>query len=106
MDLRALLRGTSARSREYASPKGAFKLVAKVAFLVLLVAFAVAAAQSGSIILGLVIMAIASQFLYVIFPRDRVQRLGRYLWSGEAGEDAYETARSRTPSLGLGRWFD
>lgn len=66
-------------------------VASKIVFFVILVGLALAAASAGSVLATLVIGAIASLWLRVIFPSSRIKQLGRYFWEGDAGEDAVDS---------------
>ncbi|MFC4553545.1 MULTISPECIES: hypothetical protein [Halorussus] len=72
-------------------------------FFALVLVFLVLSVAANSVVIVVFAGVILSQFLYVVLPIQRIRGKAHRLWTGEAGEDAYEDAQSyRSKAWG---WF-
>lgn len=77
--------------------RNAFRVGSMATFWVLLVGLlAVSVAKSSPVLAAVVASVLLTQMLYVFFPKDRVRDRFNSLFTGEAGEDAYEAGVDAT----------
>lgn len=95
-DLRRRLRSVELPSRDDLTGRKLAGLASRVLFVVLLIA-AVAISLSADIIaVAILASVLVAQMLYVLFPMDEIRGKARSLWTGEAGEEAYEELEEGT----------
>lgn len=94
-DLRRRLRSVDPPSREDLTVKTLFRWSSRALFVfvfLLAVALSFGADAIAFALLGSVLLA---QMLYVVLPVESIRARAYRLWSGEAGEDAYEELEGR-----------
>lgn len=83
------------------------RLLAKILFVVLAVGALLVSLRVDIIAVTILASVVLAQALYVILPIHDIRDFFAGLWTGEAGEDAYEDARDGSSRTGgrVRRWF-
>lgn len=61
-------------------------------FVILAAILMVVSLAADSVLIAVVASVFLAQFFYVLLPMDRIRGVARKFWTGEAGEEAYESA--------------
>lgn len=98
-DLRRSLRSVDTPSREDITLRNTFRLTSIVVFFAVMVVLIALSLTADVVLVTILAGLLVSQMLYVILPMDRVRAKARALWTGEAGEEAYEELEDRGGGL-------
>jgi hypothetical protein len=94
-DIRRRLRSAQLPDREDIGPRLVFRWSAMGVFFVAMVALLIISVTADIVLLGILAATLLSQMLYVILPMENIRAKARRLYTGEAGEDAYEQLEER-----------
>lgn len=98
-DPRRLLRSIDPPGREAVTLRNAFRAGSVALFFVLMGALILVSLTADIVLAAILAAAVLSQMLWVILPKERIQARARALWTGEAGENAYEEIEDRGGGL-------
>ena len=94
-DIRRRLRSVDVPDRSSFTLKNAAGWASRGVFVLLLVAGVMLSLSADMIALTVIASVLVAQMLYVILPIRRIRARARMLWTGEAGEEAYENLEER-----------
>lgn len=98
-DLRRSLRSVDLPGREDVTLRNAFRLTSIALFFGTAAMLVLVSITADIFLIALFTGVLLSQMLYVILPMDRIRGKARALWTGEAGEEAYEELEDRGGGL-------
>lgn len=103
-DLRRMLRGSGGPSPDI-SGRTIARSVSKLLFIAVLAGLLIIATATDHIVVALGLMAILSQFFRIVLPVETIREKGEWLWTGKAGEEAYEEAADVGSDGSDSGWF-
>ncbi len=94
-DIRRRLRSVDLPEREDLTVRTAFRWGSRAVFVILFVIALTLSFGADAIAFALLGSVLLAQMLYVVLPMDSIRARAYRLWTGEAGEDAYEELEER-----------
>jgi hypothetical protein len=98
-DIRRRLRSVDVPSRDDFTAKTAFRWASRALFVGLFVLAVLLSFGADALALTILASVLIAQMLYVVLPVRRIRARAYSLWSGEAGEQAYEELEDRGGGL-------
>jgi len=94
-DIRRRLRSVDLPEREDITVRTAFRWGSRAVFILLFLLAVALSFGADAIAFAIIGSVILAQMLYVVLPVESIRARAYRLWSGEAGEDAYEELEER-----------
>lgn len=98
-DIRRRLRSVDLPEREDFTVKTAFRWGSRGLFVALFLVALSLSFTADVLVLALLASVVIAQMLYVVLPVENIRARAYSLWSGEAGEEAYEELEDRGGGL-------
>ncbi len=94
-DIRRRLRSVDLPEREDVTVRSAFRWSSRAVFIGLFLVAVALSFTADAIVVALLASVLLAQMLYVVLPMNTIREKAYKMYSGEAGEQAYEELEER-----------